>query len=128
MVLRELFTTGYIPNESIWNPAEPQNGPTVLWLQQTSKQLGVYLGAGVPEMDGKDFFNTFVLCDRSGQAAGRVSKIETESYVFNRTFGSQIIHTALGKIGVGICADNQMVSFLKQMAAEDIDLLLMSDR
>ena len=125
VVLPELFTTGYIPNESIWDAAETQNGPTVTWLQQTSKQLGIYLGAGLLETDGKDFFNTFVLCDPNGQEAGRVSKIETESYIFKRTSGSHVIHTALGKIGVGICADNQKATFLKQMAAEDIDLLLM---
>ena len=125
VVLPELFTTGYIPNETIWDAAEPRNGPTVRWLRQFSKQLRLYLGAGFLETDGNDFFNTFVLCDPNGQEAGRVTKIETESYVFKRTSGNHVIKTALGNIGVGICADNQKVSFLNQMAAEQIDLLLM---
>jgi N-carbamoylputrescine amidase len=77
------------------------------------------------ETDGKDFYNTFVLCDPQGEEAGRVTKIKTESYIFKRTSGSHVIDTSLGKIGVGICADNQMVSFLNQMAADDIDLILM---
>jgi N-carbamoylputrescine amidase len=125
VVLPELFTTGYIPNETIWDVAEPRNGHTVTWLKQTAKQFGIYLGAGLLETDGKDFFNIFVLCNPEGREAGRVSKIETESYVFKRTSGSHVIETPLGKIGVGICADNQMVSFLKQMAADNVDLMLM---
>jgi N-carbamoylputrescine amidase len=77
------------------------------------------------ETDGRDFFNVFVLCDPDGNEAGRVSKIEAEAYVFKRTSSKHIIETNLGRIGVGICADNQMMSFLKQMAADSVDLLLM---
>jgi N-carbamoylputrescine amidase len=66
-----------------------------------------------------------VLCGPDGQEAGRVSKIEAESYVFKRTSGSHVIHTLFGKIGVGICADNQMAEFLKQMAVDSVDLMLM---
>ena len=125
VLLPELFSTGYIPNETIWNAAEPQNGPTVTWLKQTAKRLGIYLGAGLLETDGRDFYNIFVLCDPDGQEAGRVSKIEAESYVFKRTSGSHVIHTTFGKFGVGICADNQMAAFFRQMAADSVDLMLM---
>ena len=125
IVLPELFSTGYVANEAIWDFAEPKDGPTVDWLKKISKQFGIYLGAGLLETDGKDFFNIFVLCDPNGNEAGRVSKIEAESYVFKRTSGSHVIETALVRIGVGICADNQMVSFLKQMADASADMILM---
>jgi N-carbamoylputrescine amidase len=125
IVLPELFSTGYIPNETIWDAAEPQNGPTVHWLKQTAKRLGIYLGAGLLETDGRDFYNIFVLCGPDGQECGRVSKIEAESYVFKRTSGSHVIQTEIGKIGIGICADNQMATFLRQMAADSVDLMLM---
>jgi N-carbamoylputrescine amidase len=125
VLLPELFSTGYIPNATIWEAAEPQNGPTVTWLEQTSSRLGIYLGAGLLETDGQDFYNIFVLCDPDGREAGRVSKIEAESYVFKRTSGNHVIQTAFGKIGVGICADNQMAVFLRQMAADSVDLMLM---
>ena len=125
VVLPELFPSGYIPNETIWEAAEPQNGPTVTWLKRVAKRLGIYLGAGLLETDGRDFYNIFVLCGPDGQEAGRVSKIEAESYVFKRTSGSHVIHTPFGKIGVGICADNQMAVFLKQMAVDSVDLMLM---
>lgn len=125
VVLPELFASGYSANETIWDSSEPKDGPTVTWLKQTSKRFGIYLGAGLLETDGHDFFNIFVLCDPDGNEAGRVSKIEAESYVFKRTSGNHVIETTLGRIGVGICADNQMVSFMEQMAANSIDLLLM---
>ena len=125
VVLPELFPSGYIPNQALWDFAEPQNGTTVTWLRQTSKRLGIYLGAGLVETDGRDFFNIFVLCDPEGHEAGRVSKIEAEAYIFKRTPGKHVIETDLGKIGVGICADNQMTSFFKQMAADSVDLMLM---
>ena len=125
VILPELFPTGYIPNETLWDVAEPKDGPTVTWLKKTSKKFGIYLGAGLVETDELDFFNIFVLCDPSGQEAGRVSKIEAESYIFKRTSGSHVFPTALGKIGVGICADNQMAAFLKQMAKASVDLMLM---
>lgn len=125
VVLPELFPSGYIPNATIWESAEPKNGPTLTWLKQTSNRLGIYLGAGLLESDGRDFYNIFVLCDPDGREAGRVCKIQAESYVFKRTSGSHVIHTTFGRIGVGICADNQMAAFLKQMAADSVDLMLM---
>jgi N-carbamoylputrescine amidase len=125
VVLPELFPTGYIPNETLWDFAEPQHGPTVTWLKNTAKRFGIYLGAGLLETDGRDFFNIFVLCDPDGHEAGRVSKIEAEAYIFKRTNGNHTIETSLGRIGVGICADNQMVSFLRQMAEGSADMILM---
>ncbi len=127
VVLPELFSTGYIPNETIWEFAEPRDGSTVTWLKTTARRFGIYLGAGLLETDGYDFFNIFVLCDPQGQEAGRVSKIEAEAYIFKRTSmaDNHIIDTPLGRIGVGICADNQMVTFFKHMAEESADILLM---
>ncbi len=125
VVLPELFSTGYIPNETIWEFAEPREGPTVTWLKATAKRFGIHLGAGLLETDGRDFFNIFVLYDPQGQEAGRVSKIEAEAYVFRRTSGLHTMETSLGRIGVGICADNQKVTFLKQMSEASADMLLM---
>jgi len=125
VVLPELFASGYIPNETLWNAAEPKEGSTITWLKQTAKRLNIYLGAGLVETDGQDFFNIFVLTGPDGEVVGRVTKIEAESYIFKRGFGAHVIHTAIGKIGVGICADNQFATFLKQMGEESVDLMLM---
>jgi N-carbamoylputrescine amidase len=125
VVLPELFASGYVPNKALWDAAEPQGGPTVNWLRKTSKRLGIYLGAGLVETDGRDFFNIFVLSAPDGEVAGRVRKANAESYCFRRGLGSHIIHTAIGKIGVGICADNHFTALPKLMQEEAIDLMLM---
>ena len=125
VVLPELFPSGYIPNENLWNVAETTDGPTVTWLRQTSKRLRIYLGAGFVVTDGRDFFNMFVLTGPHGQIAGSVTKAEAESYIFKRRLGMHVIYTALGKIGVGICAENHFASFLEHMREESVDLVLM---
>jgi N-carbamoylputrescine amidase len=125
VILPELFPTGYLPNESLWDFAEPKEGPTVSWIKRTAEELGIYLGAGLVETDGRDFFNIFVLAGPGGNILGRVTKNEAESYIFKRSSGSHVIQTPFGKIGVGICADNQFAAFLKQMREEAVDLMLM---
>lgn len=125
IVLPELFASGYLPNEALWDAAEPPDGKTVTWLKKTSKRLGVYLGAGLVETDGRDFFNIFVLTTPGGEVAGCGRKVNAESYCFKRGPGEHIIHTAIGKIGVGICADNQIGSLPKLMHEQSVDLMLM---
>lgn len=125
IILPELFAGGYMPNQDVWNSAEAEGGPTVRWLKKMSGELGIYLGAGLAETDGKDFYNVFVLTDPDGKVAGRAQKANAESYCFKRGKGSHIIETAIGKLGVGICADNHRTSFLKLMHTNCIDMMLM---
>mgnify|MGYP001425607882 FL=1 len=56
-VLPELSGCGYIPNQTIWQFAEPADGKTAQWACELSAQLGIYIGAGFIETDGKDFYN-----------------------------------------------------------------------
>ena len=74
ILLPEFMPTGYIWNASVWDSAEPKEGPTVNWLRENSKRLGVWLGTSFLEADGSDFFNTFVLTTPDGKEAGRVRK------------------------------------------------------
>lgn len=53
VILPELFACGYVPNQSIWHYGETRAGPTVTWLRATSKRLGIYLGAGWLEIEGR---------------------------------------------------------------------------
>jgi N-carbamoylputrescine amidase len=125
VVLPELFASGYIPNASLWDAAEPQDGLTVTWLKEISRRLDIYLGAGLVESDGKDFLNVFVLKNPEGQVAGRAQKANAEAYCFKRGGGAHIISTSLGKIGVGICADNHFTRLIQLMQDESVDLMLM---
>ena len=125
VVLPELFATGYVPNPTVWDFAESQDGKTTAWLAATAKRLSIYVGAGTVETDGSDFFNVFVLAGPNGEIAGRAYKTNAEANVFKRGRNEHAIETAIGRIGVGICADNQFVAQLEQMHDQDVDLILM---
>lgn len=125
VVLPELFACGYIPNPSIWQYGETLAGPTVTWLREMSRRLGIYLGAGFLEVDGADFFNSFALTDPEGKVLGCARKTRSEVYCFKYGAGRHVIHTELGVLGVGICADNHYSTFPALMARSGIDLLLM---
>lgn len=125
VILPELFASGYIPNQTIWQYGETLDGPTVTWLRQTAARLGIYLGAGFVEKAGHDFYNSYALAAPNGDLTGCARKNRAETYCFKHGNGRHLIKTDLGKIGVGICADNHFTAFLKLMQNSDVDLLLM---
>lgn len=125
VALPELSTCGYIPNDAIWQHAEKVNGVTAQWAGKMAKRYAVYIGAGYLETDGKDHYNAYLIASPNGQIAGRIHKIKTEPHCFQSSDIGSIIETDIGKIAVGICADNHVVSFYNRLASMDFDLLLM---
>ncbi|MCL5999574.1 MAG: carbon-nitrogen hydrolase family protein [Chloroflexi bacterium] len=125
VVLPELSASGYSMSKAVWDGAETREGPTTRWLRETSGRLGIYLGIGFVEADGTDFFNTYALGAPDGQIAGYVRKTMAETYCFRCATGSHVVDTAIGRIGVGICADNHFVPMVRLMQAQSVDLMLM---
>ena len=128
ILLPELMPGGYVFSPAIWDGAEPAQGLTVRWLKEHGRRLSVYLGTSFLEAEGEDFFNTFVLATPDGQEAGRVRKQTPALFETCFTTGSEGPHTletALGRIGVGICYENQQLWFARLMGSRSIDLLLM---
>jgi N-carbamoylputrescine amidase len=125
VVLPEMAASGYSIEKGMWGAAEPVGGPTVGWLTQTAKRLGIYLGIGLEEAEGADFYNTYVLAAPDGKVAGKVRKVHTEYGIFKAGSSSRVIDTEIGRIGIGICADNHYVDMPIEMQAKSIDLLLM---
>jgi len=125
VVLPELFSCGYVPNRAVWEAAEIRGGRTDRWLAATASRLSIYLGAGAIETDGTDFFNMFALASPDGQIAGRAYKANAEASIFRRGRAVHLIDTPAGRIGVGICADNQFAATLRLMHEQDADLVLM---
>jgi N-carbamoylputrescine amidase len=124
----EMMPTGYSLWYDIWDGAEPSRGPTSRWLAATSKRLNAHIGTSFLEAAGDDFFNTFVLAGPDGREAGRVRKqvpADAEAYFFRGEIGSHVIETPLGRIGVGICAENYYCFLANQMAERQVDLILM---
>lgn len=128
ILLPELMPTGYLLCDAIWDAAEPTQGPTASWLRDQARRFGVYLGTSFLEADGEDFYNTFVLASPEGMEAGRVRKQTPalhEARFFKGLVGPHVIDTALGRIGVGICYENLLAWFARQISVEGVDLLLM---
>jgi len=128
ILLPEFMPTGYIFSKAIWANGEPKEGLTVKWLRENSKRLGVWLGTSFLEAEGEDFFNTFVLTNPDGNEAGRVRKqtpAALEAYFFKGGIGPHSIETELGKVGVGICYENQLSYIPQMMQKQSVDMILM---
>jgi N-carbamoylputrescine amidase len=125
VVLPELFSCGYQPNKHVWTAAEPRDGPTARWLMSLGRRLDIYVGAGGVESDGADIFNVFLLANPRGEIAGRAYKANAEANVFKRGRREHVIETPIGRIGIGICADNQFASHLRLMHERKVNVILM---
>ncbi len=128
IILPEFMPTGYIFTKAIWDAGEPKEGPTVKWLKENSKKLGVWIGTSFLEAEGENFFNTFVLTNPGGEEAGRVRKQTPacfEAYFTKGDAGPHVIYTEFGKVGVGICYENQLAYLPQLMHRQSVDLMLM---
>jgi len=127
ILLPEFMPTGYLFTQEIWDAGEPREGPTVKWLKETSKRLGVWLGTSYLEAEGEDFYNTFVLTNPEGEEDGRVRKQTpaTGEACFTRgEAGPHVINTKLGKVGVAICYENRFSYTPRNMYEQSVDLML----
>lgn len=128
VVLPEFMPTGYVYTKEIWEVAEPREGPTMHWLRETSRRLGVWLGTSYLEAEGEDFYNSFVVTGPDGEEAGRVRKQTpafAEAFFTRGEAGPHVIETGLGRLGVGICYENQLSYLPRLMCTVQPDLLLM---
>lgn len=125
VVLPELFSTGYVPNRDLWPHVEGRSGPTARWLGELAHRFEIHLGGGFAVWDRSDALNVFALAGPDGRIIGTAQKGNAESYLFRRGHGLHVIETALGRIGVGICADCQSPRVLGIMRDHSVDLVLM---
>ena len=87
----EFMLQGYRLTPKLWDAAERFDGPTVHWLGETARNLGVYVGTSFLEAKNGHFFNTFVLAEPSGKIAGAVRKRSPsmwEAYFFKGERGN----------------------------------------
>ena len=123
----EMMPGGYALTESIWDTAEPFDGPTVKWMKGLSARLRVYVGTTFLEAEGEDFYNTFVLTAPDGTIAGKVRKnppASFEAYFFTGGTDPHWFDTALGRIGVGICFENALYERYCEIQDAQVDLYL----
>ena len=124
----EFMPQGYLLTPALWDSAEAFDGPTTHWLAETSRRLGIYLGASFLEARNGHFLNTFALAESSGKIVGAVRKRNPsmwEAYFFKGERGAPYLDTDLGRIGVGICFDNHTHELASAIQQSNIDLMLM---
>src|SRR5499433_885280 len=124
----EFMATGSYLSFDTWDSAETSQGQTVQWLKSNSRRLHIWLGAGFFEASGEDFYDTFVLTGPSGDEAGRVRKqipAGPEGYFLRGDVGPHVISTAIGKVGVGICAENYYCFAASQFLKDSADFIVM---
>ena len=127
ILLPELMPSGYMLVEELWNTAETINGYVVEWLLATAKRFCVYLAFSFLEVEGEDFYNSFVLSNPEGEWLGRVRKnppASVEAYFYKAGSDSHVIETELGRIGVGICYENLLYDQMCFFRRENVDLVL----
>ena len=124
----EMMATGSYLAADSWDSAEPSNGKSVQWLKATSRRLHAWIATTFLEASGTDFYDTYVLTGPSGEEVGRVRKqipAGAEAYFFRGETGSHVLSTAIGKIGVGICAENYYCFAASQFLNDSVDFVVM---
>ena len=124
VILTELSTSSYIPNQKIWQYAESNGELTKEWATEMARKYNIYIGAGFVEKAENDIYNSYLIANSDG-VLGIVRKSEPESNIFKRGNFGHIIETPFGKIAISICFDSHKKTFYDSIKGEDISMILM---
>ncbi len=114
VVFPEMFLTGYLVRDQIYELAEPIPGPSTEKVVQVAKENGVHIIFGMPELSEKTratVFNTSVLIGPNG-VVGKYRKmylpthsVFEEKRHFRPGYQAAAFDTPIGRIGLFICYD-----------------------
>ncbi len=143
VLLQELHTTHYFcqsEDVSVFDLAEPLDGPSAARLSALAKQNNCVLVGGIFEKRAAGVFhNTALVFDKDGSLAGTYRKMHIpddpafyEKFYFtpgdatrlDGTSGFTPIKTSVGKLGVLICWDQWYPEAARLMALAGADILL----
>ncbi|SJM60267.1 Aliphatic amidase AmiE [Actinomycetales bacterium JB111] len=129
IVLPELANTGYSfdnREEAYAHAEEVPDGPTCRAWAEVAAARGIYLVAGIPEVDGVDMFDTAVLIGPDGYI-GRYRKTHLwnrEKLVFEPgNEGYPVFPTPIGRIGLLVCWDIWFPEVARILAAQGADVI-----
>lgn len=129
----ECFLDGYaiadksIPLKNYRALGEPiPGGKYIRRLQELSKELKIFLIAGMLEADGDNRYNTAVLIGPDGGLIGKYHKQKLGHELVRNTAGttSSVFSTPFGRMGVMICADRRDKKVVKRFCDSGADFLI----
>jgi predicted amidohydrolase len=108
LLLPETLDLGWT-HPSALTEAMPIPGPRSGMLAELARKHGMYICAGLTELDGSEVFNAAILIDDRGEIILKYRKINEltvghQFYSIGRSL--QVVDTPFGLVGVNICADN----------------------
>ncbi len=107
IVLPELFNTGYQYDDANYKLAEPIDGQTMGWMNETAKRNRIYLAGSFLLRDGCEIYNTAFLVAPDGNYWRYDKQFPWfhERAYFRAGAAPQVAQTELGDIGMLICWD-----------------------
>ena len=118
--------------------AEPADGPSVSFMSDLARDLGIYLiGGSIAELDGDKVYNTSFSFDPKGEIIGRHRKVHLfdidveggirfmESDTLTAGEDMTILDTEFCKIGVAICYDVRFPEWFRKMALAGAKLIVL---
>ena len=107
VVLPEVFNTGYGYTDANYERTETLEGPTVMWMKETARKLGIHLAGSLFLLDEDEIYNALLLFAPDGRM-WRYDKLYPggwERAYFREGKDIAIANTDLGDIGFLICWD-----------------------
>ncbi|WP_103028616.1 carbon-nitrogen hydrolase family protein [Salinibacter altiplanensis] len=139
VVFPELSFTPFYPrvpvtdrDQSALDLAEPVPGPTTEALATAAADGGVVVVFNLMERAGDRTFDTSPVLDADGTLLGRTrmmhitayDRFHEQGYYAPGDTGAPVYDTAAGRIGVAICYDRHYPEYLRALALQDADLVV----
>ncbi len=95
-------------------------------LSGLTKELGIYLVASIPELDGVSVYNTAVVLGPGGELVGKYRKRilwPGEKHAYTPGDLTGVFDTSFGRVGVMICYERQFTQPVRELAAAGADVV-----
>ncbi len=114
------------------NLTEPIDGPLVRAFQAKARERGVVLVVNFFERDGLDSYDCSPVIDANGVVLGMTRMVHITDYAcFHEQgyytpgdTGVRVYNTRVGRIGVAICYDRHFPEYMRGLALEGADLVV----
>lgn len=112
--------------------AEPLDGPMVRAFRQKARDLGIVVVLNLFERDGNDTFDSSPVIDADGTLLGVTRMVHITEYAcFHEQGyytpgdkGAPVYRTRVGKVGVAICYDRHFPEYMRALAVDGADLVV----